>query len=35
MKKTFIIASMALFALFANAQTTQTTTKDLGDDVHM
>ena len=35
MKKTFIIASMALFALFANAQTTQTTTKDLGDDVQV
>lgn len=33
MKKKFIIASMALLTLFANAQTTQTTTKDLGDDV--
>lgn len=33
MKKTIILASMALIALFANAQTTQTTTRDLGDDV--
>ena len=33
MKKTIMLASMAFIALFANAQTTQTATKDLGDDV--
>ena len=33
MKRTFILMALALVTISANAQTTQTKTLDLGDDV--